>query len=151
MGERVLNGRIEAVSQKSRSARPTSTAHRPPSTVHRPPSTVHRPPSTLHPLRLVEDDSAAIRRLKFLVEVPLARFQIACDPSPNATLYRFYYQRPILDPEPIFAGHAAEPLFVTESLTAGQQYLVYVSATNEGAESELSEPVSATTQLELAA
>ncbi len=88
-----------------------------------------------------------------LVVTPLsgARLQMACDPSPNATSYRFYLQRPIVDPEPIFAGHASEPLFVTESLTAGQQYLVYVSATNEGAESGLSAPVTATTQVEMAA
>lgn len=88
-----------------------------------------------------------------VVVTPLsgARFQIACDPSPNATSYRFYYQRPILDPEPILAGSASEPLFVTESLSAGQLYQVYVSATNEGAESELSEPVNATTLLAAAA
>lgn len=76
----------------------------------------------------------------------LARFQIACEASPNATYYRFYYQRPIVDPVPVYAGYASDPLFVTESLTAGQQYLVYVSAVNEGAESELSTPVSATAQ-----
>jgi hypothetical protein len=80
-----------------------------------------------------------------------ALLQIARDPSPNATNYRFYTQRPILDPEPILAGSATEPLFVTEPLTAGQLYLVYVSATNEGAESELSEPVNATPPLAAAA
>ena len=76
--------------------------------------------------------------------LPLARLQIACDASPNATLYRFYLQRPILDPEPILVGNSSEPLFVTESLVAGQQYVIYVSAVNEGAESDLSDPVSAT-------
>ena len=80
-----------------------------------------------------------------------ARFQIACDASPNATSYRFYYQRPILDPEPILAGSASEPLFVTEPLSAGQVYQVYVSATNEGAESDLSDPVNATALLAQAA
>jgi len=83
--------------------------------------------------------------------LPGARFQIACDPSPNATLYRFYTQRPIIDPEPILSGHSSEPLFVTEPLVAGQVYQVYVSAVNEGAESELSEPVNATAQLLAAA
>lgn len=72
------------------------------------------------------------------------QFLVACDPSPNATGYRFYYQRPIADPEPIWAGSATDPLFVITGLTAGQNYQVFVSATNEGAESELSEPVTAT-------
>lgn len=76
----------------------------------------------------------------------LARLQISCDASPNATHYKFYYQRPIVDPVPVYAGYAADPLFVTEGLTAGQEYLVYVSAVDEGAESELSAPVSATAQ-----
>jgi len=39
-----------------------------------------------------------------------------------------------VDPAPIFAGHAEDPLFVTEGLTAGQQYLVYVSAVNATAQ-----------------
>jgi hypothetical protein len=80
-----------------------------------------------------------------------ARLQIACDASPNATRYRFYTQRPILDPEPLLAGSATEPLFVTEPLVAGQVYQIYVSAINEGAESELSEPVNATPVLAAAA
>jgi len=83
--------------------------------------------------------------------LPLARLQIACDPSPNATSYRFYTQRLIVDPEPILAGSSAEPLFVTEPLSEGQVYQVYVSATNEGAESELTEPVNATPALAAAA
>ena len=86
-----------------------------------------------------------------VVPQPLARLQISCDPSPNATSYRFYTQRPIVDPEPIAAGSADEPLFVTDPLVAGQQYLIYVSALNEGAESELSEPVSATAHTAAAA
>lgn len=77
--------------------------------------------------------------------------QIACAPSANATRYRFYTQRAILDPEPIFAGSSTEPLFVTEPLTAGTVYLIYVSAINDGAESELSEPVNATPVLAQAA
>lgn len=83
--------------------------------------------------------------------LPLAKLQVSCDPSPNATSYKFYTQRPVLDPEPVLAGGADEPLFVTESLTAGQQYLVYVSAVNEGAESELSVPVSTTAHVAAAA
>ena len=79
------------------------------------------------------------------------RLQIACDASANATRYRFYTQRPILDPEPILAGSATEPLFVTEPLVAGQLYQIYVSAINEGAESELSEPANATPVLAAAA
>jgi hypothetical protein len=74
-----------------------------------------------------------------------ARLQVACDACGNATRYRFFYQRPIEDPEPHFAGTANDPLFVTEPLEVGQTYLIYVSAVNEGAESELSEPVSAVT------
>lgn len=83
--------------------------------------------------------------------LPAARLQIACDHAANATGYRFFVQRPILDPEPIFVGHSTEPLFVTEPLTPGQTYVVYVSATNEGAESDLSDPVGATPVLAAAA
>ena len=83
--------------------------------------------------------------------LPLARLQITCDPSAGATSYRFYTQRPILDPVPLPAGTSEEPLFVTEPLVAGQEYLVYVSAVNEGAESLLSEPVSATAAQQAAA
>lgn len=88
-----------------------------------------------------------------VVVTPLvgARLQIACDASANATRYRFFYQRPIEDPEPHFAGSANDPLFVTEALEAGQTYLLYVSAANEGAESELSEPVSTTAEQAAAA
>jgi len=83
--------------------------------------------------------------------LPGAQLQVACAPSPNATHYRFYYQRPIVDPAPIAAGNAEDPLFVIEGLTAGQAYLVYVSAVNAGAESELSEPVNGTPALAAAA
>jgi len=79
------------------------------------------------------------------------QFLVACDPSPNATGYRFYYQRPIVDPEPIWAGSATDPLFVITDLAAGQLYQVFVSATNEGAESELSTPVQAAAQAAVAA
>jgi hypothetical protein len=83
--------------------------------------------------------------------LPAARLQVVCAPAPNATRYRFYYQRPIVDPAPIFAGGAEDPLFVIEGLTAGQVYQVYVSAANDGAESQLSEPVNATPLLAAAA
>lgn len=88
-----------------------------------------------------------------VVVTPLAggTLQIACDPSANATRYRFYIQRAILDPEPILAGSATEPLFITSPLTVGTVYLVYVSAVNDGAESELCEPVNATPELAQAA
>ena len=69
--------------------------------------------------------------------------QVTCEASPNATHYRFFYQRPVIDSEPINAGDATDPLFLITGLTPGQTYLVYVSAVNDGAESELSKPVSA--------
>lgn len=71
------------------------------------------------------------------------QLQVSCDTSTNATGYRFYYQRPIVDPEPIFAGSATDTLFIISGLTPAQTYLVYASATNAGGESELSEPTSA--------
>ena len=83
--------------------------------------------------------------------LPGARLQITCDPSVGATSYRFYAQRPILDPVPVPVGTSDEPLLVTEPLVAGQEYLVYVSAVNEGAESLLSEAVSVIAQQQLAA
>lgn len=86
-----------------------------------------------------------------VVPQPGSRLQIACDEATNATNYRFYLQRPILDPEPIPVGSSPAPLFVTEALTPGQVYLVYVSASNEGAESDLSNAVSATPVLAAAA
>jgi hypothetical protein len=61
----------------------------------------------------------------------------------TATGYRFYYQRPILDPEPVFEGGATDPLFVITGLAPGQTYAIYVSATNAGGESDLSEPATA--------
>lgn len=83
--------------------------------------------------------------------IPESRLEVACAPSPNATRYRFYYQRPIVDPAPIFAGTAEDPLFIITGLTAGQVYQVYVSAANDGAESQLSEPVNGTPLLAAAA
>ena len=83
--------------------------------------------------------------------LPGAQLQVVCAPSPNATRYRFYYQRPSVDPAPIFAGGSEDPLFVIEGLTAGQVYQVYVSAANDGAESLLSAPVNATPVLAQAA
>lgn len=86
-----------------------------------------------------------------ITPLPAAKLQIACAPSANATSYRFYLQRPIIDPEPVHVGTASEPLFVTETLVAAQPYVVYISALNEGAESELSDPVTATPVLAAAA
>ncbi len=86
-----------------------------------------------------------------VVPQPGARLQVSCDASPNATRYRFYLQRPIVDPEPVLAGGSDEPLFLSEALTPAQVYQVYVSAVNEGAESDLSDPVSATPVLAAAA
>lgn len=83
--------------------------------------------------------------------IPESRLEVACAPSPNATRYRFYYQRPIVDPAPIFAGTAEDPLFIITGLTAGQVYQVYVSAANDGAESQLSTPVNGTPLLAAAA
>lgn len=79
------------------------------------------------------------------------QLQVSCDASVNATGYRFYYQRPILDPEPIQAGSASDPLFIIMALTPGQSYLIYASATNAGGESELSEPVTAVVHVAAAA
>ena len=86
-----------------------------------------------------------------VMALPGARLQIACDPSPGATSYRFYTQRLIVDPEPVLAGGARGPLFVTAPLVPGAEYLIYVGAVNEGAESSLSEPVSAKPLLDQAA
>jgi hypothetical protein len=79
------------------------------------------------------------------------QLQVTCDPSANATHYRFFYQRPIIDPEPVDAGTASDPLFILTGLMPGQSYLVFVSAVNEGAESELSSAVSAVPQAAAAA
>ena len=65
--------------------------------------------------------------------------------------YRFYSQRPILDPEPLLAGSSTTPFFIITGLTPGQEYLLYVTATNAGGESELSEPATATVLLAAAA
>ena len=72
------------------------------------------------------------------------RLQVECDPSSNADYYRFFFQRPIVDPEPIVAGTANDPLFNIAGLIPSQPYLIYVSAVNSGAESELSDGVSGT-------
>ena len=79
------------------------------------------------------------------------QLQVTCGRSTNATGYRFYYQRPIVDPEPISAGSATDPLFIISGLTPGQTYLVYASATNAGGESELSEATSAVVSAAVAA
>lgn len=80
-----------------------------------------------------------------------ARLQVRCAPVPRATRYRYYVQRPVLDAAPVPVGGSAEPLFVTPVLEPGTEYLVYVSAANEGAEGELSAPVAARTGVGLAA
>ncbi len=79
------------------------------------------------------------------------QLQVTCEASPTATTYRFYYQRPILDPEPIHAGNATDPLFILSGLAAGQAYLVYASAINAGGESTLSKPATATASTAAAA
>lgn len=79
------------------------------------------------------------------------QLQVECDSSTNATGYRFYYQRPILDPEPILSGSSPMPLWIIAALTPGQTYLVYATATNAGGESELSDPVSAVVSIAAAA
>lgn len=66
---------------------------------------------------------------------------ISCAPSRYATYYRFFTQRLIVDPEPVFAGRAENPLFIVTGLTAGTQYEVFVVASNESADSRFSEPV----------
>ena len=79
------------------------------------------------------------------------QLQVSCDAAVNATGYRFYYQRPVLDLEPVQAGSATDPLFIITGLTPGQSYLIYASATNAGGESELSGPVTALVHLAAAA
>ncbi len=66
---------------------------------------------------------------------------ITCAPSRYATYYRFFTQRLIVDPEPVFAGRAESPLFIVTGLAAGSQYEVFVVASNESADSRFSEPV----------
>ena len=68
---------------------------------------------------------------------------ISCGSTRNATHYRFFTQRVGLDVEPVFVGGADDPMFHLTALTPGQAYEVFVSATNSGAESVLSDPVSA--------
>jgi len=93
---------------------------------------------------------AAPENVEALPTLP-GQLQVSCDASVNAAGYRFYYQRPILDPEPIEAGSSPTPLFIITGLTGGQSYLIYATATNAGGESELSEPVAAVVSLAVAA
>lgn len=65
---------------------------------------------------------------------------VTCDPSANATYYRFFAQRVIVDPEPVFVGRADNPLFLITGLVPEAAYEVFVSAANESAESRFSEP-----------
>ncbi len=93
---------------------------------------------------------SAPKNVLALAGVP-GQLQVRCDSSPTTTTYRFYYQRPIIDPEPIHAGSATDALFIIAGLAAGQSYLVYASAGNAGGESELSEPTTATVSAAAAA
>jgi hypothetical protein len=86
-----------------------------------------------------------------VLALPGAQLQITCDPSVGATSYRFYAQRPIVDPVPVALGFAEEPLFISEPLVAGADYIVYVSASNDGAESGLSSGVPVTAAASAAA
>ncbi len=69
---------------------------------------------------------------------------VSCDASPGATNYRFFTQRIVLDEEPVFAGSSTVPNLVIADLTPDQLYEVFVSATNEAGESDLSEPAEVT-------
>ena len=40
-----------------------------------------------------------------------------CDAVTNATHYRFFTQRPLVDPKPVFAGHSPTPTLVITDLT----------------------------------
>ncbi len=75
-------------------------------------------------------------------------FFITCAPSKYATHYRFFTQRAGLDLEPVFAGRSDEPMFHLTDLTPGQVYAITVTAANAGAESRLSNAVSATVREE---
>jgi hypothetical protein len=70
-------------------------------------------------------------------------FFITCAPAQYATHYRFFTQRPGLDPEPVHAGNSDEPMFHLAGLAAGQNYTVLVTAANAGAESSFGKAVTA--------
>jgi len=70
-------------------------------------------------------------------------FFITCGPAQHATHYRFFTQRPGLDPEPVHAGNSDEPMLHLTGLTTGQSYVILVTAANGGAESRFSKPVTA--------
>lgn len=65
---------------------------------------------------------------------------VTCDTTANATYYRFFAQRVITDPEPVFVGRADNPLFLITGLVPGAAYEVFVTAANASAESRFSEP-----------
>ena len=75
-------------------------------------------------------------------------FFITCAPAKYATHYRFFTQRPGVDAEPVHVGNADDPMTHLAGLTPGETFLVYVSASNSGAESRLSTPVTATVATE---
>lgn len=65
---------------------------------------------------------------------------VTCAPSAHASYYRFFAQRTIVDPEPVFVGRSDNPLFLITGLVPGAAYEVFVTAANSGAESRFSEP-----------
>lgn len=75
-------------------------------------------------------------------------FFIMCTPSQYATHYRFFTQRPGVDEEPVFVGSSDEPMFHLTALTPGEEFVVYVTASNSGAESRFSKPVTAVVRAE---
>ena len=76
---------------------------------------------------------------------------ITCAPARNATHYRLFTQRTGVDAEPMHVGNSDMPMFHLAGLPAGQAIVVFVSAANSGAESRLSEPVSAVVRARAAA
>lgn len=68
---------------------------------------------------------------------------VTCAPSAHASYYRFFAQRVIVDPEPVFVGRSDSPLFLITNLAPGATYEVYVSGANASAESRFSEPARA--------
>ena len=90
---------------------------------------------------------AVPRDVKVNTDTP-GEFHITCARSANATSYRFFTLRPGVDEEPVFAGNSPAPMFDLHDLRPGDEYQVLVTAVNAGAESRLSNPVSATVRAE---
>ena len=78
------------------------------------------------------------------------QLQVTCDASPNATRYRCYLQRPMVDPLPVLAGSSPAPLVLLTNLPPGQLYQVYMTAVDDNAESGLSTPVQTQVQTQAA-